>query len=191
MLRSTSAFRRPSSTATSLQPLRSFAIRTGLRSSELRGLRFEDVDLAGRRYRLTQQVSLDGTIVRRLKTARSGRETKLLTPARDELVRWKTESGRTSGLVFRTADGRPIDRSVLRRRLRAACEEIGLEPVTSHTFRHSFIAILRDAGASIDDAAAYARDLPATLERYYSGRLESSDERVDEAAIVAFAVTTS
>jgi integrase len=169
-----------------LEALVRIAIRMGLRSAELRGLRWEDIDLAHRRYKLTQQVSADGTIVRRLKTARSGRETPLLSPARDELVRWKAESGRTSGLVFRNADGGPIDRSLYRRRLRTACEAIGLEPVISHTFRHSFIAVLRDAGASIDDAAAYARDLPATLDRYYSGRLERSDERVDKAAIVAF-----
>jgi integrase len=145
-----------------LRALVRLAIRTGLRSAELRALRWEDIDLARRTYRLTQQVSLSGTVVHRLKTSRSCRETRLLTPARDELVRWRAESRRSAGLVFRNADGGPVDRSVLRRRLIAACESVGLEPVSMHVFRHSFVAILRDAGASIDDAAAYARDLPTT-----------------------------
>ena len=160
--------------------------RTGLRSSEARGARWEDFDLARREYQLRQQVSLTGELVSRLKTVNSGRRTPLLTPARDELVRWKAESDRSTGLLFRNAGGGPIERSRFRRRLIKASAAAGVSPaINPHLIRHSFVASLAAAGASIADTALLARDHERTIEAHYDGQVNER-ERADRVALLAF-----
>ena len=105
-----------------------FAVRSGLRSGEVRGLRWQDVDIPGRQYQLAQQVSFSGEITTKLKTSNSGRPTPLLTVGRDELIDWREESGRRSGLIFPSAYGQPIHRDRLRWVLESASRRPGSSP---------------------------------------------------------------
>jgi integrase len=96
------------------------AALTGLRASELRGLRWDDVDLKRSELHVRQRADRYGVIGR--PKSRAGQRTIPLGPiVVNTLKAWRLANG-GSNLVFPTRTGKPIDHSNLLRRLFAPAQ---------------------------------------------------------------------
>jgi integrase len=125
------------------------AAMTGLRQSELLGLRWRDVDWTAQRIRVRNawvrgEHSTEG---------KSDLSTRRSVPMADrlagELDRWsrRTLYGTDDDLVFaHPQSGRPLDRTKLTKRFKAACAEAGVRPVRFHDLRHTFATRLAASG---------------------------------------------
>jgi integrase len=125
------------------------AAMTGLRQSELLGLRWRDVDWTAQRVRVRN------TFVRgeHSTAGKSDLSTRRSVPMTDrlarELDRWsrRTEYRGENHLVFaHPQTGNPLDRSKVTRRFQAACVETGVQPVKFHDLRHTFATRLASRG---------------------------------------------
>ncbi len=125
------------------------AAMTGLRQSELLGLRWRDVDWAAQRIRVRNtfvrgEHSTDG---------KSDLSTRRSVPMADrlagELDRWsqRTEYRGEADLVFaHPQTGSPLDRSKVTKRFKAACRAAGVREVKFHDLRHTFATRLAASG---------------------------------------------
>ena len=92
------------------------AALTGLRASELRGLRWNDVDLKRGEIRVRQRADRYG-VLGRLKSGASRRAVPLGPMVVNALKTWRLASSSQDHLVFPTRTGKPIDHSNLLRRM--------------------------------------------------------------------------
>jgi integrase len=125
------------------------AAMTGLRQSELLGLRWRDVDWAAQRIRVRNtfvrgEHSTDG---------KSDLSTRRSVPMADrlagELDRWskRTEYRSDGDLVFaHPQTGSPLDRSKVTKRFKAACRAAGVREIKFHDLRHTFATRLAASG---------------------------------------------
>ena len=125
------------------------AAMTGLRQSELLGLRWRDVDWTAQRIRVRNawvrgEHSGEG---------KSDLSTRRSVPMADrlarELDRWsrRTAYGADDDLVFaHPQSGRPLDRTKLSRRFKQACADAGVRVVRFHDLRHTFATRLAASG---------------------------------------------
>jgi integrase len=125
------------------------AATTGLRQSELLGLRWREVDYEAQRIRVRNafvrgEHSSEG---------KSDLSTRRSVPMADvlarELVRWsqRTEFNAENDLVFaHPQTGRPLDRTKVSRRFKKACVDAGVRVVRFHDLRHTFATQLAAAG---------------------------------------------
>ena len=125
------------------------AATTGLRQSELFGLRWRDVDWSAQRIRVRNtfvrgEHSTDG---------KSDLSTRRSVPMADrlarELDRWsqRTEYHDDGDLVFaHPQTGSPVDRSKVTKRFKAACRAAGVREVKFHDLRHTFATRLAASG---------------------------------------------
>ncbi|MGZ4286235.1 MAG: tyrosine-type recombinase/integrase [Solirubrobacteraceae bacterium] len=128
------------------------AATTGLRQSELLGLRWRDVDWTIQRIRVRNafvrgEHSTDG---------KSDLSTRRSVPMADrlagELDRWSraTAYGHDDDFVFaHPQSGKPLDRSKVTKRFKAACTAAGVRPVRFHDLRHTFGTRLAATGQPI------------------------------------------
>lgn len=133
-------------------------IQTGIRSGELRGLRWSDIDLDNRVMSIRQQVSdtKDGPIIQTTKgykardiilipeTVKVLREhKKAQAEARVKWGGWK-DTDLTRDLVFRMEDGDVYPRCALAWPITKVGQEIGIEGLHPHSLRDSYaVAALR------------------------------------------------
>ena len=125
------------------------AATTGLRQSELLGLRWRELDFDARRIRVRNayvrgEHSSEG---------KSDLSTRRSVPMADvlanELVRWsqRTIYNAENDLVFgHPQTGRPLDRTKVSRRFKKACVDAGVRVVRFHDLRHAFATQLAAAG---------------------------------------------
>lgn len=141
------------------------ALLTGMRTEELRALRWDHVDLVGKggtappcppSIQVWRSVRAGGDT----KTRRSRRTIALPARCVEALARQRDlqrEAGlwRSDGLVFATSHGTAMDAANVRRSFRAVCEEAGLDPRqwTPRELRHSFVSLLSDAGMPVEEIA--------------------------------------
>jgi integrase len=125
------------------------AAMTGLRQSELLGLRWRDVDWAAQRIRV-RNTFVDGE---HSSVGKSDLSTRRSVPLADrlagELDRWsqRTIYGRDDDLVFAHPHrGGPLDGSKVSRRFREACVEAGVRQIRFHDLRHTFATRLAASG---------------------------------------------
>jgi integrase len=125
------------------------AAMTGLRQSELLGLRWRDIDWVAQRIRVRN------TFVRgeHSKQGKSDLSTRRSLPMADrparELDRYSRRTAyRDDGdLVFaHPHTGSPLDRSKVTKRFKAACKDAGVPPVRFHDLRHTFATRLAASG---------------------------------------------
>ena len=128
------------------------AALTGLRQSELLGLRWRDIDWVAQRIRVRN------TFVRgeHSSDGKSDRSTRRSVPMADRAARdletWSrcTAYGTDDDLVFaHPQTGKPLDRSKVTRRFKAACRDAGVRPVRFHDLRHTFGTRLAASGESM------------------------------------------
>ena len=115
------------------------AAMTGMRQGELLALRWRDIDWPARRVRIRRSFVRGefGTP----KSRRSTRSVPLADRLAGELDRLHQETlyGRDEELVFaHPHTGKPIDRSRLLKRFKAALTRGGVRPVRFHDLRHTF-----------------------------------------------------
>jgi integrase len=125
------------------------AAMTGLRQSELLGLRWRDVDWVAQRIRVRN------TFVRgeHSTAGKSDLSTRRSVPMADRLAGvldgWskRTEYKDDDDLVFaHPQTGSPLDRSKVTKRFKAACKDAGVRPVKFHDLRHTFATRLAASG---------------------------------------------
>lgn len=137
------------------------ALYTGLRQGELLGLRWEDIDLKGKRLTVHHALSrLPGSrkgtiryVLNPPKSERSVRTVPLAPAALDALTaqrkaQAKGEAGK-HGLVFAHPDGRPLDGPTLTRDFQVALKAAGIEPMRWHDLRHGTASLLIAAGTPL------------------------------------------
>jgi integrase len=136
-----------------LRPLVITAIFTGMRASELRGLRWADVDLDTRVIRVRQRADPWGTLGP--PKSKAGERTIPLTPmAVNTLREWKLACPKGAhDLVFPTATGQPLPHSTIASRFwypllrKAGIVDGGRKAKYGlHTLRHFFASWMIDAG---------------------------------------------
>jgi len=149
----------------SVRPIYATAFYAGLRRGELRGLRFEDVDLAAGEIRVERGWDdYEGAI--EPKSAKGTRKVPITALLRDHLAELKASSGRDgSDLVFGATAERPFTPSHIRKQAAvawaAANEERvdqGLRPLVPiglHECRHTFVSLMADAGLSLERIGDY------------------------------------
>ena len=136
-----------------LYPLFVLLVLYGLRSGEVRGLRWCDVDLSAGVLRIRQQVQRIGDSLQQvaLKTETSWRDEPLLATARAALEQqrrlqdaYRSEAGPAwhgtgddTELVFTTRTGRPLEAQNLSRSFHRICAAHGLKRITLHGLRHT------------------------------------------------------
>jgi integrase len=117
------------------------AAMSGLRQSELLGLRWRDVDWTAQRLRV-RNTFVRGEHSGEGKSDRStSRSVPMATRLAAELDRWsrRTAWGGEDQLVFaHPYSGRPLDRTKVSRRFREACVSAGVQPIRFHDLRHTF-----------------------------------------------------
>lgn len=125
------------------------AAMTGLRQSELLGLRWRDVDWTAQRIRVRN------TFVRgeHSTEGKSDLSTRRSVPMADrlagELDGWsrRTAYAGDDDLVFAHPEkGTPLDRSKATKRFKAACRQAGVREVRFHDLRHTFATRLAASG---------------------------------------------
>ena len=134
------------------------AAMTGLRQSELLGLRWWDVDLRAQRIRVRNawvRYEHSGEGKSDLSTTRSVPMTDRLT---SELKKWRlrTVYGGDDDLVFAHPElGVPLDRTKVSRRFQEACAEAGVRQIRFHDLRHTFGTTLAAAGVPLRTIQEY------------------------------------
>jgi integrase len=125
------------------------AAMTGLRQSELLGLRWRDVDWTAQRIRV-RSAFVDGE---HSNEGKSDLSTRRSVPLADrlagELDRWsqRTMYGRDDDLVFAHPQlGRPLDGNKVTKRFKGACREAGVRQIRFHDLRHTFATRLAASG---------------------------------------------
>lgn len=147
-----------------LHPVWVLAATTGLRRSELLGLRWGDVDLDAATLSVAQTQVLDAhggwTLRRDAKTRTSGRtialDARTVTVLRAHRARQVEQrlaagAGRHDlGLVFTRADGNPLRPPALSMAFRRACAAIDLPRIRFHDLRHSAATLMQTRGVASD-----------------------------------------
>jgi integrase len=154
------------------------AAMTGLRQGELLGLRWRDVDWLAGRLRVRQSFVRGefGTP----KSQRSSRSVPLadrVSAALDDHHR-RSLYGRDEDLVFAHPHlGRPLDRSKVLKRFKAAARRAGLRDVRFHDLRHTFGTRVAAAGVPMRTLQEWMghRDFKTTL--IYADYAPSGHER--------------
>jgi integrase len=148
-----------------------FLAETGLRISELKAVRWGDLELDGepvvtvrRRHRL-----LDGE--QETKSERSAGDVPITAELARQFKAHRLRNGQPSPerLVFTTGDGRRIDEANYRRRiLDPACVRAGIPPIGFHVLRHTHGSIVAAATRDVRAVQRRLRHASAsfTLETY-------------------------
>lgn len=125
---------------------------TGLRQSELLGIRWRDIDVTASRVRVRNayvrgEHSSDG---------KSDLSTRRSVPMADWLARelavWRERAAfdHDDDLAFAHPQlGRPLDPSKVTKRFKAACREAGVREIRFHDLRHTFATSLAASGAPL------------------------------------------
>jgi integrase len=128
------------------------AAMTGLRMSELRGLRWRDIDWAAQRVRVRNtyvRSEHDAEGKSELSTKRSVPMTTLLAGLLDSWSQ-RTVFGSDLDLVFaHPQTGKPLDRSKVLKRFKAACKDAKVPVIRFHDLRHTFGTRLAASGVPL------------------------------------------
>jgi integrase len=149
------------------------AASTGLRQSELFGLKWGDIDFADRTMNVTRSIAYG--VVGRCKTEASQKPVPVHPILADALLQWRERCSyrKPDDWVFASEHqgrrkpywGQPI----LRRLIRPAAQKLGIQKrIGWHTFRHSYSTLLRSVGTEFKVMQELMRhsSLRSTLDIY-------------------------
>jgi integrase len=152
---------------------------TGLRRSELLGLRWRDVDWGAQRIRVRNayvlgEHSTDG---------KSDLSTRRSVPMADRLMReldeWsqRTPFNSDDDLVFAHPEsGKPLDGSKVSKRFKTACRTAKVRQVRFHDLRHTFATCLAAAGVPLRTIQEYLGHADAKTTQIYAHYAPSEKE---------------
>jgi integrase len=137
-------------------------LTTGLRRSEIFGLRWEDVDFDRLEIRIRQRIRWvrgGGFNVGQPKTKRSRRTIPISTDTAQALLRWREQQQLERshagsdwlehGLVFTSQGGNPLHPSTLTKAHDFIIAKADIRRLTVHELRHSFTSLARAAGVDL------------------------------------------
>jgi len=162
------------------------AAMTGLRMSELRGLRWRDVDWSAQRLRVRNTYvrhEHDGDGKSELSTKRSVPMTTLLAGVLDTWSQRTTFNGDLDLVFAHPQTGKPLDRSKVLKRFKAACKDAKVPVIRFHDLRHTFGTRLAATGVplrTIQEFMGHA-DTKTTQIYVHYARSEHEIELVDDA----------
>ena len=128
------------------------AAMTGLRQSELLGLRWRDVDWTAQRIRVRNAFTRGEHSSRGKSDLSTRRSVPMADRVLAELDRWSKRSLYTSetSLVFaHPQTGNPLDRTKVTRRFREACADACVTVITFHELRHTFATRMAAQGVPL------------------------------------------
>lgn len=143
----------------------SFQLQTGLRTAEVFGLHWPDVDLAGQRCRIHQNMTITHGLLPRTKTGRerwvplnsAAKETLLHVAGLHSDARVFPWNRRSYATAFRSAMLRLQGKGVISKRYRP------------YDLRHTFISSLLEHGIPVAQVATWAGNSPQTCWQHYAG----------------------
>jgi integrase len=155
------------------------AAMTGLRRSELLGLRWRDIDWEAQRIRVRNAYVLG----EHSSDGKSDRSTSRSVPMADrlarELARWSQRSAFAADgeLVFaHPQTGNPLDGSKVSRRFKAACGDAGVRAVRFHDLRHTFATRLAATGQPLRTIQEFLGHADAKTTQIYAHYAPSAQE---------------
>lgn len=136
-----------------------FILQTGVRSSELRGLRWEDIDFSNRSIHIRRNVTHDSSsgkfIVGELKTNSGMRDIPMTQTVYDILMKIKNQqtqhqrkvlSFEFADHIFLNRNGNLLSNSNYDKYLEKLCVKAGIERISMHTLRHTFATRCIESG---------------------------------------------
>ena len=172
-----------------LRPIYATAFYSGLRRGELRGLRWDDVDLAAGIIHVRRSWDeYEGEIDP--KSVKGARRVPMIALLRDHLDAHKTAGGADRhAFVFPSQTGAPFTPSHVRRQAAKAWEAANKEraehqrpplvPIGLHECRHTFVTLMHEAGVSLEETG----DLVGHSSTYMTDRYRHlREDRRQEAA---------
>lgn len=155
------------------------AAMTGVRQSELLGLRWKDVDWTAQRLRV-RNAWVRGE---HSEEGKSDLSTRRSVPIADrlarELDRWSRRTPYTApeDLVFaHPRSGKPLDRTKVTRRFKQACRDAGVTPIRFHDLRHTFATRLAASGTPLRTIQEFLGHADAKTTQIYSHYAPSARE---------------
>ena len=161
-----------------------FPFLTGLRSSEMLGLLWSDVDLGRGVIRIRRvQVKRSGELIEATKTAAGTRDIPMSPVLRDLLISWRSRCPLLCGAphrVFPGPEGGPLFYNNYRTRFWVpTLARLGLPAVSPHSARHAFISTLQAHGVDVATAAKLAgHKSPAVTLGFYTHSVSDADAAV-------------
>jgi integrase len=155
------------------------AAMTGLRQSELIGLRWRDIDWTAQRLRVRRPIVRGG----KQSTGKSDLSTRRSVPMADilvsELDRWSTRSLYTheDDLVFaHPVLGTPLDGTKVTKKFQDACRAAGVRVVRFHDLRHTFATRLAASGQPLRSIQEFLGHADAKTTQVYAHYAPSAHE---------------
>ena len=155
------------------------AALSGLRRSELIGLRWRDVDWQAQRLRVRNTYVLGEHSTE----GKSDLSTQRSVPMADRLARaldqWsqRTAFGHDDELVFaHPQTGHPLDGSKVSKRFKAACRTAGVREVRFHDLRHTFATRLASSGQPLRTIQEFLGHADAKTTQIYAHYAPSEQE---------------
>jgi integrase len=132
-----------------LEALWILAISLGMRSGEMRALRWKDVDLSARTIAVWHSLDRAGDALVGVKSHSSVRVLPLPVAAYEALRRRKPQKAMQGDFVFLSRTGRPLDRSNVSRQFKRILRRLGFDDRRVHDLRHSCAALLIAQGLEL------------------------------------------
>ena len=166
-----------------LWPLWALAMTTGMRQSELLGLRWQDVSSDAISVNVSlRRIDRDTWALEEPKTEKS-RRVLPLTPLGIEALAKQKEQATSALWVFARPDGRPLERTRVTVLFQRALVAHGLPKIRFHDARHGAAAMMLDMlGGDIRAVSAYlGHSTIATTVDIYGGKADEARKRAMEA----------
>jgi integrase len=159
---------------------------TGLRQGEARVLRWRDLDLDGRRLKVTATAtrSTSGERVGAPKTRHSRRTVPLTAAATSALRRHRSAQAERYGVAFVAPGAHVFTRTggeftggrQLVKWWHRCCDDVGVVAMTPHNLRHTYASVLLNKGVPLVKVAALLGHTPAVCAATYAHFIDDNDD---------------